>query len=97
LRIEVARDDETSLLQLCQLAVEMRERSAQRFAAAVVRGRLDLAHDASARELEALTFLAALDLMNIDTLAASARLALILDILTMRLNGLAFESSCHSE
>jgi len=83
------------LLDFCQLAIEMRERGLQRRAAAFV-GALHLVKDATSRELQPFAFLPCLDLVDIRT-ALAARGALILGILPIRLNRLAFESSCHGK
>jgi len=83
-------------LDLRELAVEMGERSLQRRAPSFV-GRLHLMKDAPPRQLQSFAFLAPLDFMDIRTLPVAARGALVLGILPIRLNSLAFESSCHEK
>jgi len=83
------------LLDLCELAIEMRKRCLQRCAAAFV-GALHFVKNAPPRELQPLAFLARLDLVDIRT-ALAARGSLILGILPIRFNCLAFESSCHGK
>lgn len=73
----------------------MRERGLQRRAPSFV-GRLHLVKDAPPRQLQTFAFLTPLDFLHVRT-ALAARGALVLRILPVRLNCLAFESSCHGK
>src|SRR5207302_11104613 len=73
-----------------------REPCQQRCVAPLV-GALHLINDAPPRQLQTFPFLAPLDFMDIRTLPVAARGALVLGILPIRLNRLAFESSCHEK
>src|SRR3954447_24434332 len=84
----------SALLDFRELAIEVRERGLQRCASSFVRA-LHLVQDAPPRQLQTFALLAALDFMHVRTLPVAARGALVLGILPIRLNCLAFESSCH--
>src|SRR3954447_11307258 len=74
----------------------MRERSLQRCVPSFV-GALHLVKDAPPRQLQTFAFLTPLDFMHVRTLPAAARGPLLFGILPIRLNCLAFESSCHEK
>jgi len=84
------------LRQLPQLIIQMRKRGLQRRASSFVRA-LHLVDDAAPRHFQPFAFLSAFDFVDVRTLAVAARSALLLSVLPVRLNGLAFESSCHGK